>query len=221
MKSHLGFKRAATSQCADSNDLVHQTKPQILVVLVVVIIHVFISRLVGQRQRYCGSLSWLELLQHLHSFTSPPFFSIWEINNEMTVFVGPSGREHNAGGQRGWSLWRSHTGRMNNEHTLFSRWAGSALQTIGPSLSSSAMSDNDHIQPQPPSYSLLTYMSIECESHDELQEVRPVCVVLDKKPHVARFLQRLLATLREETAPWFLLVAQQKHFSYQHRSAPK
>lgn len=90
----------------------------------------------------------------------------------MTVFVGPSGRVHNAGGQRGWSLWRSHTGGTNNEHTLFSQWAGSALQTIGPSLSSSTMSDNDHIQQHPASASLLTYMSINCDSHDELQEVR-------------------------------------------------
>lgn len=39
-----------------------------------------------------------------------------------------------------------HTGRMNNEHTLFSRWAGSAQQTMSPSLPSSAVSDNDHIQ---------------------------------------------------------------------------
>lgn len=117
-----------------------------------------------------------------------------------------SGREHNAGGQRGWSLWRSHTGRMNNEHTLFSQWAGSAPQTIGPSLSSSTMSDNDHIQPQPPSSSLLTYMSIKCDSRDErgrFAQCAKVCVDLDKRIHVAYFPQQLLDALDIRNTPFF------------------
>lgn len=127
----------------------------------------------------------------------------------MTVFDSPPGRVHNAGGQRGWSLWRSHTGRMNNEHTLFSHWAGSAQQTMSPSLLSSTMSDNDHIQQHPRSPSLMTYMSIKCDKHDELQEVRrgydvdyfaSACCVR-QKPHVACFAAP--ASLYPQRRKWF------------------
>lgn len=145
----------------------------------------------------------------------------------MRVLVGPSGREHNAGGQRGCSPWRSHTGRLNNEHTLFSQWAGSALQTIGPSLSSSAMSDNDHVQQQqPPSASLLTYMSTECDSHHELQEVLPgyhgdgVCSCTHKKKATCCIFPAAAASCPQERNA-SLLFFYMLCCKNQHRSAPK
>lgn len=76
----------------------------------------------------------------------------------MTVPLAPAVREAGRCGER------------NNEHTLFSRWAGSAPQTMSPSLLSSTLSDNDRILQRRRSPSLMTYMGRKCASHDELQE---------------------------------------------------
>lgn len=67
-------------------------------------------------------------------------------------------RSNSAGGEN-WSPWLSHTQRMNNEHTLFSHWAGSAQRTMNPSLLSRTMSDNDHIHQRWERSPALTYMS--------------------------------------------------------------
>lgn len=68
--------------------------------------------------------SWLELIQQFHSFTSPLEITVFHSCHTIYTMLLQLQHSNNTGRKTGACGVR--TERMNNEHTLFSHWVGSA-----------------------------------------------------------------------------------------------